>query len=177
MKSGVSLLARSSLVLALLFPFVAGCPGAVESGDAGNPGTGGGGGSGMVACTGTPATSALATWANVRDVVDNTCHGSDCHTTGERQPYMLATGSAPLSDMDLYNKLTTFVADLCGNRMLVKPCAPDESAFYLVQTSPSTCGSDFPYMPFGCNPAYDNCTPMDKFEGIRQWIAAGAPKP
>jgi hypothetical protein len=174
MKASVSLLARTTLFLALFFA-LAGCPGAVETGDGGSPGTGGGSGSGMMACGGTPATSDLATWANVRDVVDNTCHGSDCHTTGERQPYMLATGSAPLSDTDLYNKLTTFVADLCGNRMLVKPCAPDESAFYLAQAG--MCGGNFPFMPFGCNPAYDNCTPADKLEGIRQWIAKGAPKP
>ena len=52
--------------------------------------------------------------------------------------------------------------------MLVKPCAPEESAFYVAQKG--TCG-DVPQMPFGCLPEFDNCTPADKLEGIRQWIA------
>jgi hypothetical protein len=165
MKFRVSFFVKSLLVLALLVPFAA-CPGSVDSGA---------GGSGMISCGGASGTSALATWANVRDVVDNTCHGSDCHTTGEREPFMLGVNSVPLSDAALYAKLTSFKADLCGNKLVVKPCAPDESAFYLAQAG--MCGPDFPFMPFGCSPMYDNCTPADKLEGIRQWIANGAPQP
>jgi hypothetical protein len=169
MKVCVSYLVKTVLVVALLSALTA-CPGTIDMG------AGGSSGSGMVNCGGASGTSPLATWANVRDVVDNTCFGSDCHTTGDREPYMLATGSAPLSDADLYNKLTTYTTTgLCSNRMLVKPCAPDESAFVLAQSG--MCGAGLPYMPFGCSPAYDNCTPADKLEGIRQWIANGAPRP
>src|SRR3982750_3330296 len=87
-------------------------------------GAGGGSGTGMVSCGGSSGTSALATWANVHDVVDNTCFGSDCHTQGDREPILLGLLSAPLSDTDLYNKLTGYKTTLCGQRMLVKPCAP-----------------------------------------------------
>jgi hypothetical protein len=128
----------------------------------------------MASCGGASGTSALATFANVKDVVNNTCFGSDCHTQGDREPFLLALGAAPLSDADLYKKLTTYKTSMCGARMLVKPCAPEESAFYLAQAG--MCG-DIPQMPFGCVPAYDNCTPDDKLEGIRQWIANGAPRP
>ena len=58
--------------------------------------------------------------------------------------------------------------------MLVKPCAPEESAFYLAQMG--QCG-DLAQMPFGCDPKYDNCTPAEKLEGLRQWIANGAHAP
>jgi len=167
MKVCVSFFARAVLVLALLSA-VAACPGTID------PGVGGSSGSGVVSCGGASGTSALATWANLRDVVDNTCFGSDCHVQGERTPTLLGLNSAPLSDADLYKTLTTYTTTLCGKRALVKPCAPDESALYIAQAG--MC-SDVPYMPFGCSPAYDNCTPADKLEGIRQWIANGAPRP
>src|SRR5262245_6826995 len=159
MKSCVSFLARALVVVALLSTLAA-CPGTID-----DP---------VASCGGSSGTSALATWANVRDVVDNTRFGSDCHTQGDRQPTLLGLSSAPLPDADLYNKLTTYKTTKCGQRMLVKPCAPDQSAFYLAQAG--TCG-DIPQMPFGCVPAYDNCTAADKMEGIRQWIANGAPGP
>jgi len=130
----------------------------------------------MVSCGGASGTSPLATWANVRDVVDNTCFGSDCHTQGDRKPTLLGLNSVPLSDADLYSTLTTYKTTECGQRQLVKPCAPDESAFVIAQAG-TNCGGGVPQMPFGCSPAYDNCTPADKLEGIRQWIANGAPKP
>jgi hypothetical protein len=169
MRVCVSFFARAIPVFALL-PVVAGCPGALDT-----SGSGGGGGTAMAACAGSSGTSTLATWANVRDVVDNTCFGSDCHIQGDRQPTLLALSAAPLPDATLYTTLTTYKTTLCGQRSLVKPCAPDESAFYLAQAG--MCGADLPYMPFGCSPAYQNCTPDDKLEGIRQWIANGAPGP
>ena len=88
-----------------------------------------------------------------------------------------------LSDAALYTKLTTYVAPLCGGRRLVKPCAPDDSAFVRAQAgmceglAGNALGMPLPYMPFGCEPVNDNCTPADKLEGIRQWIANGAPRP
>jgi hypothetical protein len=138
----------------------------------------GSGGSGMASCGGASGTSDKATWANVRDVVDNSCWGSDCHRSGEREPILLGT-TAPLSDADLYSKLTTYKPIKCMDRVLVKPCSPNDSSFYLAQTG--TCeglgGIPLAQMPFGCLPQYDNCTPADKLEGIRQWIANGAPRP
>jgi hypothetical protein len=161
---------RVSLIVAALGAIGA-CAGGLDPGVGGG---GGSGGSGLASCGGASGTSALATWANVRDVVDNTCFGSDCHVQGEREPILLGTNSVALSDMALYDKLTTYKTALCGQRVLVKPCAPDQSAFYLAQAG--TCG-DVPQMPFGCVPKYDNCTSADKLEGLRQWIANGAPRP
>lgn len=174
MKVCVSFFVRAIPVFALL-PAVAACPGTLDTGAGGSSGSGGGGGSAMVACGGSSGTSTLATWANVRDVVDNTCFGSDCHVQGERTPTLLGLNSAPLGDATLYSTLTTYTTTLCMARQLVKPCAPDESAFYLAQAG--MCGATLPYMPFGCSPAYQNCTSADKLEGIRQWIANGAPGP
>ncbi len=151
-------------------------PGGINPGAGGSTGTAG---IGMVSCAGSSGTSTLATWANLRDVIDPAnppggCYGSDCHRQGEREPVMLgATGM--LSDAALYDKLTTYkTTTKCGNRVMVKPCAPDDSAFYRAQAG--TC-EDLPQMPFGCLPEFDNCTPADKLEGIRQWIANGAPRP
>src|SRR3954471_6134814 len=117
MTGPISIFRISSILAAL--GTIGACAGGLD------PGVGGSSGSGMVSCGGASGTSALATWANVRDVVDNTCHGSDCHTTGEREPFMLGVNSVPLSDAALYAKLTSFKADLCGNKLVVKPCAPD----------------------------------------------------
>jgi hypothetical protein len=142
-------------------------------------GMGGSAGSAPVACGGSSATSAKATWANVRDIIApedpiGGCFGSDCHTEGDRQPYLFGLNTTALSDADLYKKLTTYKTAKCGERLLVKPCAPDESAFYLAQMG--LCG-DVPQMPFGCLPENENCTPADKLEGLRQWIANGAHQP
>jgi hypothetical protein len=143
-------------------------------GSSGASGTGGAAG----ACTGTPSTSDKATWANLREVVDINCAGADCHATGDREPFMIGT-AGPLSDADLYNKLTTYQATKCNNRVLVKPCDPDGSALYRAQagTCEGTAGVMLAYMPFGCRPEYDNCTMPDMLEGIKQWIAKGAPRP
>jgi hypothetical protein len=175
MKVSVSvLLCRAFLVLAVLAPIAACLP------EGGNLPTGGGGsGGGMASCGGSSGTSDLANWANVRDVIDNGCFGSDCHREGEREPILLSGGLTPLSDAAVYSKLTTYKAIKCNNRVLVKPCSPDESSFYKAQTG--TCeglgGIALAQMPFGCLPEFDNCTPANKLEGIRQWIANGAPPP
>jgi hypothetical protein len=180
MKTRVSLLVRSGFVLASLFPVVACLIGACATSEPmSSTGAGGSAGSAPVSCGGSGGTSEKATWANVRDILApqepiGGCFGSDCHTQGDREPYLFGLESAPLSDADLYRKLTTYKTTLCGQRMLVKPCAPEESAFYLAQMG--QCG-DLAQMPFGCDPKYDNCTPADKLEGLRQWIAKGAPAP
>ena len=86
---------------------------------------------------------------------------------------------APLSDAELYSKLTTYKPLKCADRVLVKPCAPDDSSFYraLAGTCEGVGGIALAQMPFGCLPQFDSCTPADKLEGIRQWIANGAPRP
>jgi hypothetical protein len=71
----------------------------------------------------------------------------------------------------LYSTLMTFVSQKCGNRVLVKPGSPEDSAFYLAQAG--LCGNTLPRMPFGC---VDRCTPPDYLEGVRQWIQNGAPQ-
>jgi hypothetical protein len=169
MKARVlSVVGRTFAVVAMLVPLAA-CPAGGELPDGG----------GTVSCGGASGTSTLATWANVRDVV-STCSGSDCHES--REPVMIGSPT-PLTDAALYTKLTTYVAPQCGGRKLVKPCAPDDSAFSRAQTgmcegiAGTLLGAPLPYMPYGCDPMYDNCTPADKLEGVRQWIANGAPHP
>jgi hypothetical protein len=170
MKRCSSVLTRTFLILAVLVPIAACLPtgGAVDDGGAG--GTGGG----MVSCGGSSGTSTFATWTAVREVVDLTCQGSDCHTQGDREPYMIGM-TGLMSDADLYSKLTTYKAVRCMDRVMVKPCAPMESAFYLAQMGmcEGLAGVPLPKMPFGC---VDYCTSEEKLEGIRQWIANGAPR-
>lgn len=127
----------------------------------------------------------MASWAAIKDVVA-TCAGADCHEKGgDRPPFLInELGGGPLPDAELYSTLTTFQSPKCGGLALVKPCAPDESAFYLsqvVQSSSASCMKHyigFFRMPFGCedNPeALLPCTQPPALEGIRQWILNGAP--
>jgi len=178
MKSLSSLVGASPILV--LLAALSGCPatGEIPTGTGGTGG-GGGGSGGMVACGGAPATSDKANWAGVREVVDLTCQGADCHAQGDREPILFGL-TGPLSDADLYTKLTTFKSARCMDRMMVKPCAPTESAFYLAQAGLCEGGGGgdgpLPYMPFGCMPIYDNCTAAPLLEGIKQWIAKGAPR-
>lgn len=121
--------------------------------------TGSGGANGF----GGAPTSPLATFTTMREIVNVTCGGGGCHND-ETKPMLV-------DDATLYTTLTTYKAAKCGNRVLVKPGAPAESAFYLAQAA--MCGATLARMPSGC---VDNCTPPDYLEGIRQWIVAGAPK-
>jgi hypothetical protein len=174
-KGRISIL-RFSLIVAALGTFGA-CLSEPSIGSPGAGGATGSGGTGMMSCAGSSGTSPLATWANVRDIIEvgqpGGCYGSDCHREGEREPILLAV-TGQLSDAALYDKLTTYKTNTCGKRVLVKPCAPEESAFYVAQMG--TCG-DLPQMPFGCLPEFENCTAPEKLEGLRQWIANGAPRP
>lgn len=179
MKRFSSLVGTSSILV--LLAALGGCaPTASLQGTGGTGGSGGAGGTGgVVACGGAPATSAKANWAGVREVVDLSCQGSDCHTQGDREPILFGI-AGPLTDADLYTKLTTFKSARCRDRMMVKPCDPDQSAFYLAQAGLCEGGGGgdgpLPYMPFGCDPKYYNCTTPELLEGIKQWIAKGAPR-
>jgi len=121
--------------------------GDVHAGDASRADSGGG--------------SPYANFAAVREIVLFKCGGAGCHS-GEREPRLV-------DEPKLYATLTTYVSQRCGNRLLVKPGSPEESAFYLAQKG--LCGTNLPQMPLGC---VDNCTPSDYLEGIREWIASGA---
>lgn len=139
------------------------------AGGSGGSRIGGAGGSGAFPTGGVTGAggggSDLATFATVREIVSSTCGGSGCHQPGDTPPTLL------VDDAKLYSTLMTFVSKRCGNRVLVKPRTPEDSAFYLAQAG--LCGDTLPRMPFGC---VDRCTPQDYLEGVRQWIQNGAPQ-
>jgi hypothetical protein len=139
------------------------------SASGGNNGSGGSGSGGKSSGSGGSGgdDAQPATFQTVRDTVDFYCGGSGCHGSGETAPNIYNVSS----DATLYKTLTTFKSVLCGNRVLVKPGSPTDSAFFLVQAD--MC-KPLDKMPKGC---VDNCTAPDYLEGIRQWIAAGAPGP
>jgi hypothetical protein len=148
MKSHASRITGVFVVVAALGP-VAGC-----SSDTGMKADGGHDG----------GTSPLANFASMRQLVATRCGGVGCHNDGQ-QPGIV-------DDPTLYTTLTTFVSGICGDRVLVKPGAPMESTFYLIQAD--LCGNGAPRMPINCVDAA--CTQPDQLEGIRQWIANGAPQ-
>jgi hypothetical protein len=103
----------------------------------------------------------------MKTIIGFYCGGAGCHNNG--QPPNLF----PNDDATLYRTLTEYKVTKCGGRVLVKPCAPEDSAFYRAQTEPAMC-DPLPRMPFGCGPG--SCTSPDDLEDVRQWIAKGAPK-
>ena len=125
--------------------------------------SGGATGSGGVLMTG--GASPYANFASVVQIAQVKCGGAGCHAGGEQKPVLLGVDNATL-----YSTLKSYVVKECGNRVLVKPGAPQDSAFYLAQQG--QCGNTIPRMPLGCNE--ENCTPPDYLEGVRQWIANGA---
>src|SRR4051812_35421654 len=170
--SSFPVLARTCAFLVVL-GVLGGCAGGVES-NAGQGGTwgqsgAGGGAAGSASCNpaATGGSSGSATWSDVKTVVGFYCGGSDCHNSG-RTPNLF-----PDTDTTLYTTLTTYKVAKCGGRVLVKPCAPDDSAFYRAQSDPTTCEM-LPQMPFGCGAG--SCVQPDDLAMVRQWIAAGAPK-
>jgi len=103
----------------------------------------------------------------MKTIISFYCGGAGCHNNGQ-SPNLF-----PSDDATLYRTLTEYKVTKCGGRVLVKPCAPEESAFYRAQAEPTMC-DPLPRMPFGCGPG--SCTAADDLEDIRQWIAKGAPK-
>jgi hypothetical protein len=138
---------------------------ASDSGGQGTSGTSGGGTgtTGGAGSAGSPSMeSPYANFATMTEIVMVKCGGAGCHS-GEMPPTLVADGT-------LHGTLTSYVSKLCGNRVLVKPGAPEDSAFYLAQAG--LCGDTLPKMPLGC---VDACVPADYVDGVRAWIAAGAP--
>lgn len=139
---------------------VSGAGGVAAAGTSASTGVAGSGGGGGGATGG--AVSEYAHFLGMAEIVTYKCGGAGCHA-GEMEPRLV-------DDAQLYGTLTSFVAKRCGNRPLVKPGFPDESAFYLAQRG--LCGTDLPLMPLGC---VDNCTPPEYVAAIREWISRGAP--
>ena len=110
--------------------------------------------------------SSLANWSGVKTVIGFYCGGAGCHNE-DQKPALF-----PDNDATLYRTLMEHKVAGCGGRALVKPCSPEESALYRVQAEPPMCDAT-PRMPFGCGQG--SCTSPDDLEGIRQWIANGAP--
>jgi hypothetical protein len=171
MKRHVLLLVRAFAVLAVLASSGCAMDGDAGRAPSGDPDTGGrassDGAEGGISDS-ADGNSQYANFATMSEIVTYRCGGSGCHG-GETQPTMVG-----LDDGKLYSTLTTYVSKLCGNRLLVKPGSPQSSAFYLAQSG--LCGAGdgggLPQMPLGC---VDNCIPPDYREGVREWIARGAP--
>ena len=60
----------------------------------------------------------------MKTVIGFYCGGAGCHNEGQPPNYF------PDDDATLYRTLTEYKVTKCGGRVLVKPCAPEESAFY-----------------------------------------------
>ena len=156
--SPLSVLVRTSALLV-----VVGCAPGSSLDPAGH-----GGAAGVASCSagGTGGSSSFATWSGVKTVIGFYCGGAGCHNEGQPPNYF------PGDDATLYRTLTEYKVAKCGGRVLVKPCAPEESAFYLAQAEPPMC-NPLPRMPFGCGQG--SCTAPEDLEDVRQWIAKGAP--
>ncbi len=132
--------------------------------------TGGQAGSGNFGVDGGGA-SPYANFATIQQIVQLKCGGASCHNSGLQNPMFQ-------DDANLYSALTTDRAPDCMNYLLVKAGAPTESAMYLAISDACPC---VPQMPNGCmggdpnGPEY-SCLPPDYIEGVRQWIANGAPQ-
>lgn len=126
-----------------------------------------------------------ATWDTLRYAITYssiTCAGSDCHGGFEHR--LDLRDDLTTNGQALYDQLTTWTSELCGNKLVVNPGNPDQSAILDVLTT--GCGAVapncvvgeecIPQMPFNCQPGFD-CVPDDKIEAIRQWIADGAVGP
>jgi hypothetical protein len=156
------------ILLALLLTTLLTLGGACVPSDPTNPslagtgGAGGGVGSGTGGASCTPgSTAGYANYPGVKDILHFYCGGSGCHNEGQAPKFF--------DDATLYSTLTTYKVAGCQNRVLVKPCSPDDSALVLV---PQGMCAMVEKMPKGC---VDNCVVPDDLAAIRQWIANGAP--
>jgi hypothetical protein len=168
--SSLSVLARTFALLVVLGGHGA-CAGdldlASNAGQGGSSGQSGTAGGASCASGATGGGSSVATFGDIKTVIGFYCGGAGCHNNGQT-PNFFAD-----SDTALYTTLTTYKVAKCGGRVLVKPCAPEDSAFYRAQSDPTKCEM-LPQMPFGC--VGGSCVQPDDLEMVRQWIAAGAPK-
>ncbi|SRR6266545_3705655 len=166
--SSLPVLARTFAFLVVLGGLGA-CAGDLgqNAGQGGSSGQSGASGAASCGSAATGGGSGTATWSDLKTVVGFYCGGTGCHNNGQT-PNLF-----PNDDATLYRTLTEYKVTKCGGRVLVKPCAPEDSALYRAQTNPTTCET-LPQMPFGCGGG--NCTQPDDLDIVRRWIAGGAPK-
>jgi hypothetical protein len=133
-------------------------------------GSGGHGSGGSATATADAGPSQYANFSTIQQIVEFKCGGSSCHNSVQAPMFQ--------DNSDLYNALTTSKAPDCMNLTLVQPGSPNQSAMYLAIAGLCPC---VPQMPNGCTggdpnaPQY-SCIPPDYIEGVRQWIANGAPQ-
>jgi len=165
--SSVPVLVRTSALVVVLVGLGA-CSGELASntGRGGSSGQSGAGGGASCSAGGTGGSSSFATWSGVKTIIGFYCGGAGCHNEGQPPNYF------PDNDATLYRTLTEYTVAKCGGRVLIKPCAPEDSAFYRAQAEPPMCDLLL-RMPFGCGEG--SCTSPEDLEDIRQWIAKGAP--
>ena len=109
-----------------------------------------------------------ATFETFQFIVEATpCNGSDCHGHPGNDLNLIPTGD------ELYEILTTTVAEKCENLPVVNPGDPENSA--LVRLLKGPCG-ELPQMPDGCIQDQGSCLPPQYVKAVEDWIAAGAPK-
>jgi hypothetical protein len=142
-----------------------------SSGCGGRASGSGGQGGNLTLGTDGGGASPYANFSTIQQIVQLKCGGASCHNSGLQNPMFQ-------DDANLYSALTTSKAPDCMNYTLVKAGAPTESAMYLAISGACPC---VPQMPDGCTGGDPNgpdysCLPPDYIEGVRQWIANGAPK-
>jgi hypothetical protein len=123
------------------------------------------------AYTGTPIQPTFCNFKWVMLNINPQCGGAaPCHGVG-------GGGLNPLEmpmrdDGALMRVLESTMSPDCGNIPIIKPGDPANSAMVKVLAGP--CSTDVPQMPYGCDPASNNCVPADYQKAISDWIAAGA---
>jgi hypothetical protein len=107
-------------------------------------------------------------FAEVSGMVNTTCGKSGCHAAGPLAKMPLLTSA---NAQTLYQNLTNTMVQECGNKPLVDPGDPANSAILaLVQQD---CGEFF--MPADCTS--DPCIPQANIDKLSAWIQGGAPGP
>jgi hypothetical protein len=154
---------------------VANGTGGMKGGSGGQMGSGGstssGGSTGSGGSSGSGGSAGKATFSAVRSLMKTTCAVGGCHDGGF--PPVL------LDDNNLYATLTSYESGGCESNKLVKPGSPDESAMAILVKG--ECGR-ISRMPYNCDLCKANdsscsqCLSNDVTDGIRQWIADGAPQ-
>jgi hypothetical protein len=147
--------------------------GGVAGGGAGGGGAGGLGGTGGTDAGGSAGGGAggsgpTLAFSEVAPVVNQSCGRMGCHGTGFGAKMPTLT-SANLQT--LYQNLTSTMVPECGNKPLVSPGNPANSA--ILSLVKRECG-DF-FMPADC--MNTPCLPQATIDTLTDWIQGGAPGP
>ncbi|HEY3498722.1 MAG TPA: hypothetical protein VGK73_28720 [Polyangiaceae bacterium] len=134
------------------------------SGQAGTAGSGGSAGA-AAGTAGSAGFTLTATFDGVATYMQQNCGLPKCHGGAPDGPDLIFVDRSTL-----YNILTTRKVMPCGDRLIVSPGKPEESAILML---PNWECTDF-VMPQGC--IEDPCLPEADLATIRAWIAAGAPQ-